>query len=391
MGSEDSIKKFGWNIQKLIEKKDLSRQQSYDMFKQVLLNAQPDLQQGAFLAALTSKGETPQEIAGAWQAIVELDTTPVSRQFEAPVVENSGTGMDSLKTFNVSSAAAIVAAAGGVRLARHGARALTSTCGTVDLLEAIGIDVECEVQTVENSIEQVGIGLFNGMSPKVHPQSLARILGQIRFGSTLNIAASLASPCRPTHALRGVYSKGMISHVSDVMKEIGYQRAIVVHGLDATNDNGMDELSTIGESIVSEFFPDGRDINYAIAPEDVGIPRTDYEQIAATGDLKSEAVRFLKVICGVDYPACRDITCFNSGAIFYLAGKVDSIKEGVTYSRELIENKAALKKLCEWVSVQTEADQSGVATLVAVSRQAGLESEIQPILKQLGSGPMPLT
>jgi anthranilate phosphoribosyltransferase len=380
MWSENAIKQFGGNIQQLIEKNDLSRQQSYDMFKQVLLNQQPDLQQGAFLAALTSKGETPQEIAGAWQAIVELDTTPVSQEFETPLVENSGTGMDRLKTFNVSSAAAIVAAAGGVRLARHGARALTSTCGTVDLLEAIGIDVECEVQTVENSIERAGIGLFNGMSPKVHPQSLARILSQIRFGSTLNIAASLASPCRPTHALRGVYSKGIIPHVADVMKEIGYQRAIVVHGFDATNENGMDELSTIGESAVSEFFPDGRDITYSITPEDVGIPRTDYGKIAATGDLQSEAVRFLKVIGGVDYPECRDITCFNAGAIFYLIGKVDGIKEGVTYARELIDTQMALKKICEWVSVQTEADPSGLSTLVNVSRRAGLETEIQSII-----------
>ena len=380
MRSKDSIKEFGWNIQKLIEKNDLSRQQSYDMFKQVLLNQQPDLQQGAFLAALTSKGETPQEIAGAWQAIVELDTTPVSRNFGAPLVENSGTGMDRLKTFNVSSAAAVVAAAGGVRLARHGARALTSNCGTVDLLEAIGIDVECKVNTVEKSIEQAGIGLFNGMSPLVHPQSLARILSQIRFGSTLNIAASLASPCRPTHALRGVYSKNIISHVSDVMKEIGYQRAIVVHGSDAANENGMDELSTIGESVVSEFFPDGRDVTYSITPEDVGIRRTDYGKIAATGDIVTEAVRFLKVICGVDYPECIDIACLNAGAIFYLVGKVESIKEGVIRSKELIHSKAALNKLCEWVSVQTESNQSGLAKLVGVSRQAGLETEIQSIL-----------
>ena len=380
MWSEDSIKEFGWSIQNLLEKNDLSRQQSYDMFKQVLLNQQPDLQQGAFLAALTSKGETPQEIAGAWQAVVELDTTPVSRDFGVPVVENSGTGMDRLKTFNVSSAAAIVAAAGGVRLARHGARALTSTCGTVDLLEAIGIDVECDVHTVENSIEHAGIGLFNGMSPKVHPQSLARILSQIRFGSTLNIAASLASPCRPTHALRGVYSKNIISHVSDVMKEIGYQRAIVVHGLDAANENGMDELSTIGESVVSEFFPDGTDITYSIVPEDVGLQRTDYDKIAAIGDIRSEAVRFLKVICGVDYPECIDIACLNAGAIFYLIGKVDSIKEGVVYSKELIDTKAALNKLCEWVSVQTDPDQSGLAKLISVSRQACLETDIQSIV-----------
>jgi anthranilate phosphoribosyltransferase len=380
MWAEDLIKNFGWNIQQLIEKNNLSRQQSYDMFKQVLLNQQPDLQQGAFLAALTSKGETPQEIAGAWQAIVELDTKPVSREFEEPLVENSGTGMDRLKTFNVSSAAAIVAAAGGVRLARHGARALTSTCGTVDLLEAIGIDVDCDVRTVERSIEQVGIGLFNGMSPKVHPQSLARILSQIRFGSTLNIAASLASPCRPTHAIRGVYAKGIISHVSEVMKEIGYQRAMVVHGLDATNENGMDELSTIGESIVNEFFPDGCDITYSIVPEDVGISRADFGRIAATGDLHSEAVRFLKVMAGVEHPECRDIACLNAGAIFYLTGKADSIKEGVTHARELIDTKMALEKMCAWVSVQTDADQSGLPTLVNLSRQAGLEREVQSII-----------
>ena len=380
MWSEDSIKNFGWNIQQLIEKNNLSRQQSYDMFKQVLLNQQPDLQQGAFLAALTSKGETPQEIAGAWQAVVELDTTPVSREFEGPLVENSGTGMDRLKTFNVSSAAAIVAAAGGVRLARHGARALTSICGTVDLLEAIGIDVDCDVRTVEKSIEQVGIGLFNGMSPKVHPQSLARILSQIRFGSTLNIAASLASPCRPTHAVRGVYAKGIVSHVSEVMKEIGYQRAIVVHGLDATNENGMDELSTIGESIVNEFFPDGRDITYSIVPEDVGISRTDFGQIAATGDLQSEAVRFLKVIAGVEHPECKDIACLNAGAIFYLTGKADSIREGVIRARELIDTKMALEKMCEWVAVQTDTDQSGLPALVNLSRLAGLEREVQSII-----------
>jgi anthranilate phosphoribosyltransferase len=115
-------------------------------------------------------------------------------------------------------------------------------------------------------------------------------------------------------------------------------------------------------------------------PEDVGIARADYGKIAATGDIDSEVERFLKVLCGVDYPECLDITCLNAGAIFYLIGKVEGIKDGVTYARELIDTRTALKKLCEWASVQAETESSGVSTLLNVSRQAGLESEVRSIL-----------
>ena len=191
MTDEQALKVFGANIQRLINKEDLSREEIYTMFCQVLGNEQPDLHQGAFLSALVSKGETVEEIAGAWQAIVEKDTVAVSLDSAEPIIENSGTGMDSLKTFNVSSAAAIVASACGAKIARHGARALTSFCGTVDILEAVGLDVECDVQTVERSIQEQGIGLFNGMSAKIHPFGLGRILSQIRFGTTLNILSMI--------------------------------------------------------------------------------------------------------------------------------------------------------------------------------------------------------
>ncbi|MFZ1985956.1 MAG: anthranilate phosphoribosyltransferase, partial [Desulfatitalea sp.] len=204
---ESSLREFGRTIQTLIEKQNLSRHACHAMFRQLLESSQPDLHQGAFLASLAAKGETSEEIAGAWEAIVELDTCNIEIDTAKPLVENSGTGMDALKTFNVSTGAAIVAAAGGVRMARHGARALTSMCGTVDLLDELGINVECSVQQVARSIALTDIGIFNGMSAQVHPNALFRILSQIRFGSTLNIAASLASPCRPTHGLRGVYAE----------------------------------------------------------------------------------------------------------------------------------------------------------------------------------------
>ena len=370
--SEQSLREFGAVIQRLIRKEDLSREESFEMFRQVLLHLQPDLQQGAFLAALVSKGETAAEIAGAWQAIVEFDTTRVAEALDGPLVENSGTGMDQLKTFNVSTAAAVVAAAGGVRLARHGARALTSSCGTVDLLERIGIDVECEVEKVVASIRSEGIGLFNGMSPKVHPQSLGRILSQIRFGSTLNIAASLASPCRPTHALRGVYAEELVPGVGEVMKEIGYERAMIVHGFDARKERGMDEISTLGETLVHEFFPDGKERTYTLAPEDVGLARADYSAIAATGDVRKEAVRFLKVVSGTGHPECIDMTCLNAGAILYLVGKADDIRAGVTMSRELIETGKALAKLSRWVAVQDDPSHQGMKKLLDAAADAGI-------------------
>lgn len=374
--TDESLKEFGWNIQRLIEKKDLTRQESYEMFRKILLNHQPDLQQGAFLAALAAKVETPEEIAGAWQAIFELDTASVSEEFEFPLVENSGTGMDQLNTFNVSSAAAVVAATGGAKVARHGARALTSSCGTVDLLEAVGIDVECDIEVVERSIKEAGIGLFNGMSPKVHPKALARILSQIRFGSTLNIAASLASPCRPTHALRGVYSDSMIPKVSMVMKEIGYKRAMVVHGFDELKQRGMDELSNIGESLVHEFFPDGSEQNFTLAPEDVGLKRTEYSAVCATGKVFDEAVRFLEVIAGKGHRACVDFTCLNAGAILYIIGNAKDIKTGVEASREFIEAGHALRKLCEWVSTQTDQGGNGVKRLMKVAAAAKLVTDV---------------
>lgn len=353
-----AIADFGQKIQKLIQGENLSAEETYEMFKQVLKNEQPDLQQGAFLAALVSKGETPEEIAGAWKAIDEIDTEHTEGELPEILFENSGTGMDRLKTFNVSSASAIVAAACNVSMARHGARALTSKCGTVDMLEAVGVDVECEVGVVANSINEVGIGLFNGMSPKVHPGALGRILSQIRFGSTLNIAASLANPARPSMGLRGVYSDTLVPAVADVMKRIGYTRGMVVYGTDPSSGFGMDEISPCGETLVHEFTEDG-ERQYSIIPEDVGIKTFKFDEIAFSGSLESESRRFVSVLSGKGNDACVDFTCLNAGAILYLAGKSKSLKEGAHTAREAIKAGRAIEKLRHWVTAQSTSDASG--------------------------------
>lgn len=347
MSESNELKFFGEAIQKLIQGEHLSREECYTLFCQILNDRQPDLHQGAFLAALVAKGETPEEIAGAWQAIDELDTVHAEINLPEFLVENSGTGMDQLKTFNVSSAAAIVAAAGGVRIARHAARALTSVCGAVDILETVGIEMEGDVPLVARSIERTGIGIFNGMSPQVHPRALGRILSQIRFGSTLNIAASLAHPCRPTHAVRGVYSAQFIPKVAAVMQEIGYHRGMVVHGFDHRKEKGMDELSILGETQVYEFFPDGKTRSYLVFPEEFGISRVPHETIAPYQDSEREAIRFLQVLAGAGHPACMDFVSLNAGAVLYVSGRAETLGQGVQISKDLICTGQALQKMAE--------------------------------------------
>ncbi len=369
--SEDKLKNFGGYIQRVINKEQLSREETRSLFTEILENKQPDLQQGAFLAALVSKGETAQEIAGVWEAINAYDTLPVTVRNRGLLVENSGTGMDSLKTFNVSSAAGIVAAACGATLARHGARALTSFCGTVDILESVGIDVECDVQTVARSIESVGIGLFNGMSPQVHPAALGRILSQIRFGSTLNIAASLANPARPGAGLRGVYAEALVPLVAQVMREIGYRKGMVVHGKDDQKKGGMDELSVTGETIVRTF--DGeRTEDSRIRPEDVGLPTARFEEIASTKDFQEESRRFVRVLAGQGHEACVNFTCMNAGAILVVAGVACDLPEGIAISREAIFSGAAMQKLRAWIAMQNRDPERGLRQLSRLLCLAGV-------------------
>lgn len=364
-----TIAEFGAHVQQVIERKDLGREESYRMFRELMLNTQPDLQQGAFLAALAAKGETVEEIVGAWQAIDELDTVHVEGVPET-ALDNSGTGMDGFKTFNVSSAAALVAAVHGIPMARHGARAITSRCGTVDIMEAMGINVECPPETVARSIKASGIGLFNGMSPRVHPGGLGRILSQIRFGTTFNIAASLANPARPRRALRGVYSRELLGPVSEVMKGIGFQRALVVHGRVEGRGTGVDELSVCGASSICQLDAGGTQ-RFEILPEEVGIPRHSAAEIAAMESREREELRFLSVVSGKGiFRGCEDFTALNAGAILWMEGVSPSLADGVSEARHTLASGAALDKLRSWCLTQGHGDGSGVKRLAALERRA---------------------
>jgi len=354
-----SPEQFGVQIQSLIQKQHLTREQSYRMFRELMLDQQSPLQQGAFLAALTAKGETIDEIAGAWQAIDECDTVH-PEGLPDRLFENSGTGMDGFKTFNVSSAAAIVGAANGLNMARHGARAITSRCGTVDIMEAMGVDVECAPAQVANSIRQAGIGLFNGMSPAIHPGGLGRILSQIRFGSTLNIAASLANPARPRQAVRGVYSKPLVATTAAVMAQIGYQHGMVVHGVDQASGLGMDELSISGPSTICRFHGEQQE-QFNIGPEDIGLVCRRGDEIAACSTREEEIRRFMQVISGTGrFGACEEFVSLNAGALLWTAGKATDLKQGVEMAQATLASGAALNKLQQWVACQNNHAEAGL-------------------------------
>lgn len=368
---EEKLRYFGSNVDALIKGQSLSRSVAKDSFAQILRNEQPDLQQGAFLAAITAKGATPEEIAGIWESIYEIDTVKVHPDITGPLVDNCGTGMDEIKTFNISTAASIVAAADGVKIARHGARAITSKCGTVDILESLGVDVECDASIVKRSIENAGIGIFNGMSGKIHPQALYRILSQIRFGTVLNIAASLANPALPTYGVRGVYSKEMILPIAQVMRELGYERAFIIHGRSADGCRGMDEMSTLGETNIAEL-QDGEIKEYSITAKELGIKSGDESAILHEQDRPKEAIRLLQVLSGDDWGPRREIVCLNAAPILYITGHASDIIEGMEKAAEIIDSGTPIKKLRAWVAEQSSSPENHLEMLDSLLEKASV-------------------
>ncbi|MBU1568823.1 MAG: anthranilate phosphoribosyltransferase [Proteobacteria bacterium] len=357
---------MGQVITRLIAKENLSLEESFAAFCQVLSNEVSDMQQGAFLAALTAKGETASEVAGGWQAVYELDTKKVAMG-DLAIVDNCGTGMDSFKTFNISTAASLVAAAGGVSVARHGARAITSSCGTVDMVEALGVDVECSVELVAKSIAQAGIGIFNGMSPSVHPMALGRILSQICFGSPLNIAASLAHPALPKIAVRGVYSPTLLQPVAEVMQAIGYTDALVIYGGISGSAQGMDEASVCGTTSGVRL-QNGALTHFSFQPEECGLRSHRPDDLMPDGDRCTAAVKMYQLLAGRGDAARLDAVILNSALVFFVKGLVVTISEGVGKAREILLSGQALAALRRWVEVQNSDPSAGFARLAELAR-----------------------
>lgn len=367
----ENDRRLGSIITRLIRHENISRKESARAFTCILENTVNPVQQGAFLAALSSKGETEEEIAGAWEAVYSLDTVKVRPDTPHPLAENSGTGRDTFKTFNISTAAAIAAAARGVTMARHGSRAITSFCGTVDISEKLGVDVDCPAGLVAESIEKAGIGLFNGMSREIHPRALSKVLSSLYFGSTFNIAASLANPALPEIGVRGVYSKNMIMPVIRLMKSIGYKKALVMHGTIKAGSSrkgnqpapGMDEASVSGPTFCARLSEQGDIETFTICPEKFGLGRGAPEDLAPLPDIDLETKRFVDIISSREESLRKEAVMLNAALVFYAAEAAASIEAGLETAADSIESGDAFKTLAAWVSVQNREPEKGLKTL----------------------------
>jgi anthranilate phosphoribosyltransferase len=354
---------FGAIVVRLTQGQDISREEARECWRQICEEEQSDLQQGAFIGALKSKPETPEEIAGTFEALYEYDTLKVEVDTPEPLIDNCGTGADTLKTMNVSTGAAIVASACGLYVVRHAARAISSKCGAIDVVEALGVNVESAPEVPKQSIEKAGICAWNAFLPTVHPKTLARVLSQIRFGSAINLVGPLLNPTMPQFKVMGVPNVEMIDIEARTLREIGFKKAFLMHGLDDHSDKGMDEISTLGLTHVAELGEDGSIDNYTITPDDFGLQRARYEQLASSGNVHTDALALLRVLSGKDDGPRSDIVCFNAAPLLYVMGKAEDLKEGIQMSREAIADGRALEKLRAWVTWQNHKPEDGLPVL----------------------------
>ena len=362
---EDRLRGFGAIISRLTRGEDITRAEARDCWAQICEESQPDLQQGAFIAALAAKGETPDEIAGTFEALYEHDTTKVDVKVDGPMIDNCGTGADTLKTFNISTAAAIIGSACGLTVVRHAARAISSNCGAIDVIEALGVNVEAGVEVPKQSIENAGIGAWNAFLPAIHPKTLGRVLSQIRFGSTINIVGPLLSPTMPPLKVMGVPSTSMIETEALTLRELGCKRGFVMYGGDSQSDGGMDELSTLGRSDFAELGRDGSITRGSLTPQQLGMAEARYEDVASSRDIGRDSDILLRVIMGKADPAQTDIVCLNAAPLLYVSDVVGTLEDGVARARKAILDGSALTKLKDWVRWQNVGPDDGMPTLDA--------------------------
>lgn len=361
--NEAAARAFGAVIARLLRREDITRAEARDCWREICEETQPELHQGALMAALKAKGETPEEVAGTFEALYELDTIKVTVNTPEPFIDNCGTGADTLKTFNISTGAAVVAAACGVYVVRHAARAISSNCGAVDVVEALGVNVESAPELPRQSIERAGIGIWNAFLPAVHPRTLGRVLSQIRFGSTINIVGPLLNPTMPQYKVMGVPNVEMIDIEARTLRELGFKRAFVMHGLEDESGKGMDEFSTLGATHVAELHPNGSIQQFSVTPEDVGLARGRFQDLASSRDVQRDASTLLRVLTGHDTGPRADIVCFNTAPILYVMGKVATLEEGVAMARRAIASGDATRKLRDWVTWQNVTPSDGIAKL----------------------------
>lgn len=333
-------------IIKIVNKEDLSFDEAYTVMNEIMNGETTPTQNAAFLAALSTKSakaETTGEIAGCAKAMRE-HATPVDTDFD--LFEIVGTGGDNAGSFNISTTSAIVAAAGGMKVSKHGNRAASSKCGTADCLEALGVNIDEDPAKCRELLEKVGICFFFAQKYHTSMKYVGAIRKELGFRTVFNILGPLTNPAHPKRQLLGVYDEYLIEPLAKVLMELGVKRGMVVYGMDK-----LDEISLSAPTKICEI-KDGSLHTYEIKPEDFGLSRCKKEDLAG-GDPKENAAITLSILNG-EKGAKRDAVLLNAGAALYIGEKAKSMQEGINLAARLIDSKKALKVLEDFIKVSNE-------------------------------------
>jgi len=327
-------------IGELVKGNHLSREVMTKVMNQIMSGEASEAQIGAFLTALRLKGETVEEITGA---AVVMREKAVKIQAPGECIDTCGTGGDHSLTINISTGAAIVAAAAGLVVAKHGNRAASSACGSADVLRALGVNIEAEPRVVERCLAEVGIGFL--FAPLLHG-AMRYAIGprrEIGIRTIFNLLGPLTNPAGASRQLLGVFDGNLTEVLALVLHSLGSRAAMVVHGLD-----GLDEITLTGATRVSEL-KNGQIKNYNISPEDFGLKPCKLDALRG-GDPDHNARILREVFADAPGPA-RDAVALNAGAAIYVGGKARSLAEGVKAAQEALAAGQARNKLERLIQV----------------------------------------
>jgi anthranilate synthase/phosphoribosyltransferase len=322
-------------ISQIIDRIDLDRAQAYAAMNEIMSGAATPAQIAAFLVAMRMKGERPQEVAGLAQAMRER-ATPVTTRRENPI-DMCGTGGDGKGTFNISTVASFVAAGGGVTVAKHGNRSVSSQCGSADVLEALGVNINLTAAQMSQCLDEIGIAFL--FAPVLHSATKHAVGPRKEIGArtVFNILGPLTNPAGVKRQLLGVYNRQLAALMAEVLAELGAEHALVVH-----SDDGLDEISVSGSTTMLEI-RQGRISEKTLTPEDFDFSSANGDSIAG-GNAVQNAQTALRILRG-EKSAGRDFVIANAACGFWVAGLAKNISEGVAMASQSLASGAALAKL----------------------------------------------
>lgn len=333
-------------ISKIVNKEDLTYSEAYEVMNEIMSGNTTATQNAAFLAALSTKSakaETTDEIAGCAAAMREHATKVVT---DMELFEIVGTGGDGAHSFNISTTSALVAAAGGMKVAKHGNRAASSKCGTADCLEALGVNIDQDPQKCVELLDKVGMCFFFAQKYHTSMKYVGAIRKELGFRTVFNILGPLTNPGSPKMQLLGVYDEYLAEPLAQVLINLGVKRGMVVYGQDKLDEISMSAPTTICE------FKDGWYKKYVICPEDFGFTRCTKKDLE--GGTPEENAKITRDILNGEKGHKRNAVLMNAGAALYIGGKVDSMKDGIALAAELIDSGKAVETLDKFIELSNK-------------------------------------